>query len=928
MAHEPVADGALAVAGTAELRAVAEFLAGASKEPRGLIVEGEAGIGKTTFLLAAQEQAREQGFQVLSARPAQAETVLAYATLADLLATADFVVWTNLSRSQRLAIDRVMLRASDDDVPADPRAVAAAFLAIIEQLAGNHKVILAIDDLQWVDPSSASAIAFAARRVSGPVGVLAAVRTAQTGNPGAWLQLPRPDALHRIELQPMRPGALHKVISQRLGRSFARPTMVRIHEISGGNPFYAIELARTIDDASPNAHLRLPSTLAELVRARLGVLDTDTQDLVLAAACLGEPTVELLDTALGAPPDRLRRVLEEAEAAGILVLDGHRVRFSHPLLASGVYTGTAPARRRDMHRRLACVVTEPELRARHLALAATHGDPATLESLDSAAEIARVRGAPAAAAELLDLAIGLGGDTPERRILCAANHFNAGDAARARAILQQIVGQPAPPPLRAEALNLLAVISQLEGSLLDGADQLEHALADAGNNLVLRVQILVSLSWIQIHIGQHTASARNIEDAVADATQLGRPQLLSQALGMRVVVHFLLGRGVEESVLQRALELEDRDTAMTVMFRPAFHSALVRASTGQFDVAHDQLSAVWQHCVDRGEESELVFVAFHTVLNHIWHADFPQASLIVEETVERTRQLDGALPRSAALTLRALLEAYAGREDHARRDAEAAIGPMLLSGSQLLRAWTVASMGFLDVSLRNYQEAITKLEPLLDRITTAPYATEIYVAWFLPDAIEALIHLGRSSEAEPLIEALENNGRRLDRPWMLAVGARCRAMLLAAHGDLKSAVVAVEAAMAEYDRLPMPFERARTQLLLGQLQRRRRMKSVASETLRSVLLSFERLGTPLWAERTREELARVKVGPQPTDGLTASEQRVALLAASGMTNREVAAALSISPKTVETNLMHIYRKLGIRSRAELGRRINSLDTLL
>jgi DNA-binding CsgD family transcriptional regulator len=189
----------------------------------------------------------------------------------------------------------------------------------------------------------------------------------------------------------------------------------------------------------------------------------------------------------------------------------------------------------------------------------------------------------------------------------------------------------------------------------------------------------------------------------------------------------------------------------------------------------------------------------------------------------------------------------------------------------------------------------------------------------VPDAVESLIQLGRLSEAEPLIEALENNGCRLDRPWMLAVGARCRAMLLAARGDLTAATESVEAAMGEHDRLPMPFDRARTQLLFGQLQRRRRMKSVASDTLRSAAQAFEELGTPLWAQRARAELARVKVGPQSRGDLSAAEQRVAELAASGMTTREVAATMLISPKTVESNITRIYRKLGIRSRAELVR---------
>jgi hypothetical protein len=189
-------------------------------------------------------------------------------------------------------------------------------------------------------------------------------------------------------------------------------------------------LARAIDDDTASADIQLPATLAELVRARLDGLDIDAQDLLLAAACLGEPTADLLAAAVEIDSYHLGRLLEDAEAAGILVLDGHHVRFSHPLLGSGVYIGATPARRREMHRRLAQIVTEPELHARHLALAATHGDPATLESLDIAAETARIRGAPVAAAELIDLAIGLGGDTPERRILSAANHSTPGTLPR------------------------------------------------------------------------------------------------------------------------------------------------------------------------------------------------------------------------------------------------------------------------------------------------------------------------------------------------------------------------------------------------------------------------------------------------------------------------------------------------------------------
>jgi hypothetical protein len=329
-----------------------------------------------------------------------------------------------------------------------------------------------------------------------------------------------------------------------------------------------------------------------LVQARLEGLNSATLRLLLATACLGNPTAELLAAAL--KTDDVGGLLENAESAGILVLDGYRVRFTHPLLASGVYSGAAPADRRGMHRRLAEIVAEPELRARHLAFAATHGDPMTLESLDAAAETARIRGAPAAAAELTDLAIKLGGDTAERRILSAAHHFNAGNASRARMTLEQTIEQAAPRSLRAQALNLLGTIAQVEDSLLDGAEYLQRALSDAGQDVALRIRILVSLAWIQIRLGWHSASARNIKDAASSAEDLGRPDLLGQALGMSVVVNLLLGDGLHDQTRCRALELEHAGNPIPVQVSPTFLSAMALAWTGQLDAAHDQFVAVRQ----------------------------------------------------------------------------------------------------------------------------------------------------------------------------------------------------------------------------------------------------------------------------------------------------------------------------------------------
>jgi DNA-binding CsgD family transcriptional regulator len=280
-----------------------------------------------------------------------------------------------------------------------------------------------------------------------------------------------------------------------------------------------------------------------------------------------------------------------------------------------------------------------------------------------------------------------------------------------------------------------------------------------------------------------------------------------------------------------------------------------------------------------------------------------------------------------SLVLRAWLAVYDGAEVDARLAVADAIDACKRSGTAWHEDWTLTALGFLEVSLGNYDAAVDSLQPLLSR--HAPNSTEISAASFLPDAVEALTALGRANEAEPLVDALERNGGRLDRAWMLAVGARCRAMVLAARGEVEAAVQSARRALTEHDRLPMPFERARTQLLLGQLTRRDRSDSTA--VLQDACNVFEELGTALWANRARAELAGAGTGRRAQrrqqspaqQRLTPAEQRVAELAASGMTNRDVAAKLFISSKTVEATLARVYRKLGIRSRAELGQRMNT-----
>jgi DNA-binding CsgD family transcriptional regulator len=908
-----------------EARVVEDFLASASTAPSALVIEGDPGIGKTTLWLSALDQARERGFTVLAARASATDSVLAYTSLADLLADAGLDA-TPLPDPQRLAIDRILLRANTDDQPTDQRTVAAAFVSVIQILAEASPVLVAVDDLQWLDLSSAHAIGFAARRATGRVGMLATFRTnSHRDRPPSWFAPPPPAELTRIRLGPLSVVALHTAVSRRLGRSLSRPQMSRIYQLSAGNPFYAIELARTLLDQPPGTQVSMPATLMDLVDNRIGTLDAAVRDALLATACVGAPTIGDVAHAIGGDAQHVVGLLEIAETQGVIEIFGNRVQFTHPLLARGCYDDASPAHRRAMHRRLAELVTEPELRARHLALSDPTGEPQTLDALDTAARRARRRGAPLAAAEFLDMAIRLGGDTPKRRIRSARNHLDAGDSARARTLLTETISALPPGGLRAEALHMLAVVSLYDDSFVEAADLLKRALGEGGDHLPLRVQTLVTLAFTLLNVGDMTAALATVDQAVTAAERLGHPQLLSQALSMSVHLQFRHGDGLDQHSLQRALELEDRQAFMPAALRPGVQHALLLGWSGDLDRAYEEMTSWGRRCRERGEEGELIHVAFNTFQIEVWRGSFTEATLLADDAMESALQLGGDLALGTALTMRTTLAAYAGDEQRARDDVAAALAASQRCGAQVLAQWPIVSLGFLEVSLGNYAAALKTLAPQLSRFNTGPGATEISVAGFLPDAVEALIGLGRFDEAEPLVAALERNGRRLDRAWMLAVGARCRAMLLAAQGDLAEATAAAHTAMAEHDRLPMPFERARTQLLLGQLQRRQRRRDAASANVGAALAVFDQLDTPLWSAKARASLARSDISAGPAKLLTAGERRVAELAASGMTNREVAAALFISPKTVEVHLTHIYRKLDVRTRAELVRRIDQLD---
>ncbi|WP_156448418.1 AAA family ATPase, partial [Mycobacterium sp. NAZ190054] len=372
--------------------AVDEFFAAARRKPVGLLIEGEPGIGKTTLWSGVVDRAAGAGFVVLAVRAGQVDTAPAQAAVADLFGALDRDILAALPDVQRLAADRVLLREHTTGRPTDERVTAAALLNAVRIAGTEAPVLIAVDDAQWLDPSSRAVLAFVTRRLDGPAGVVVTERTGPaTGERvTSWLQVGA-GVPTRVQVAPMSLGALHSMLSARLGRRFSRPAIVRIAEMSGGNPLYALELARVMDVNPPGPGVRLPSTLAESVRLRVAGLDDEVRDVLLAAASATVPTVELIAKTLGLQTDQVTVRLEAAEVEGVVVIEGNRVRFTHPLLAGGIHDSAPPARVRELHRRLADLTAQPELRARHLALSATVADATTLAALDAAAESARAR---------------------------------------------------------------------------------------------------------------------------------------------------------------------------------------------------------------------------------------------------------------------------------------------------------------------------------------------------------------------------------------------------------------------------------------------------------------------------------------------------------------------------------------------------------
>lgn len=913
----------------AEIAIVHRFLDAVANGPAALLVEGVAGIGKTTLWRAAVAAATARGYRVLATTAVDTEADLPFVGLRDLSAPVAVETGAGLPDVQRAALNRALLWTGAPGAAADLHAVCAAVLGVVRVLSRSGPLIVAIDDVTWMDRSSQRVLHYIGRRLSHePVGILLARRSGDPHLPPGLDGPALEGATARIELGALGAADLHLLLTEHAGMVLSRRTTGHIHRVSGGNPFYAVEIGRAVvrDGGRPHGEnaLPVPGGVLGVTTARVAALSPAARHAIGVVALMSAPTVDQVSAVVG---EATTAALEEAVDEGLLEDDGPALSFAHPILRSAVTAGLSVMRRRELHRQLAAVTADPDERALHLAGAASGPDPATAAALDEAAWRAYAQCAPDAAADLAERAVALTPpdlrDEQVRRIIMAACfHYRADDAVAARERLAPVLDEVPSGPLRAEALlwsgtfwsedDTDTALTQLRQALADGADGggMDEVSAAAHRQLAV----------VEVISGDTFSAYGHAHQALVAATAGGNPASIAESRATLAWTQFFDGHGLRPELLELGSAPWSRYTPNNRT--PGLIRGMLLSLTDDLDAARETLLAEYRDVRDRGVD-RVVCVALATLVELERRAGNWELAMEYAAEGHRVADVSGdGLGRHMLLQARGHLRARMGLLDDARADADAAMALGEAISSPRAVRFSHALLGFIELSVGNYQAVDRHLAPraalMLRTGTVTPGGFDPALVRFVPDHVEALVALGELERAQELLARFEQQAVKVDRASAIADAARCRALLLTARGDAEGAAAAVAKALTAHDRLATPFERGQTLLVAGSIHRRNKRRRAAREALQEALAVFARLGSPPWADRAREELARIGGRAPSATTLTGAEERVAALVAAGRSNREVAAELFLTVSTVEATLWRIYRKLGIRSRTELA----------
>lgn len=896
----------------AEVGALHEFLE--LKGARALVVLGDAGIGKTTLWEAGCDAARERGFRVLATRASAAEARLSYSALIDLLHGVGTEELAELPAPQLSALEVALLRAEPSETPAES-AIALGFLNALRALGNRGPVLVAVDDIPWLDVPSSDVLAFAARRLEsdGPLFFLLARRPGRTSTLERALVTGQ---LDRLELGPLSYGAIRTLLSERLGLVLPRHLLRRLVDTTLGTPLFALEVGRELVERGLPAvgeDLPMPDGIEELLGLRVARLPAVTRRLLLATAL----SADLTDSQLGALVGP--KAVEDAVGDGVLLVDGRRVRASHPLLAAAAKKRSGAHVRRKLHLELAGVVADEEIRARHLALATEGADELLAETVSRAATVAASRGAAREAVDLADQALLLtptGSETRSTCLLALAGYLDvAGEAQRVTDLLTPELESLPPGAARVRAHLLLSEGGGVK-SVTDHQRHLELALVEARDDPLLRAHVLAKMS-----VHATAACVAQVPEAEAWAREAMRA---SDGVDPEVQQLALHGLAWAEALAGRPID--DLSGRARIGSPRAFHivdsvdrvMGMRHTWRGEIADARAIIVRLLELADGRGELWSYVILRLHLCEVELRAGDWDAATVLLDEWAE---SMEGELLVAPSYErCRAQLAAGRGDPDAVARWAATATAGAEATGASWQLLGTRRAEGTAALLAHDPGRAVERLRQVWEH-TEREGVYDPGALPVAPELVDALAASDELAEAHAVTDRLRQLAEQQEHPWGLATVQRCAGLLSLAGGSYdEEGAAAVRGAADDYKKLGLRFDFARSLLALGRAQRRHRKWAAARESLEQALTAFDEMGSPGWLAEARSELDRVGARRPRTPGqLTPSEQRVVDLAAEGFSNKEIARTLVVTVNTVETHLSHAYVKLGIRSRSQLDR---------